>query len=377
VPEPNDCSDDQLIDRADALNSSVCGTQREFLGFIAEVDRRELWQESGAQNMPHWVCMRYGISYWKAQRWIKAAHTLEELPLLSAAFARGELGIDKVVELARFATPESEERLIVWAQHVSCGRIREKGDLIHRSLEEAQEAEHVRSVSWWYFEENSRFGLSAELPAAQGAVVARALDRLAEKLPVMPGEEDGFADARRADALVAMCSAEIAQDADPDRATVVIHAQVDERGLHSCQIEGGPAIHPETARRLICNSRVQAVLEDGTGQPLHLGRISREPTAGMLRQLKYRDVECRLPGCGVRRFVQAHHVVWWEHGGRTDIDNLVLVCTFHHKLVHEYGWSIKRDQDGTVRWFHPDGTLYLAGPAPSQLDTMALPAGFY
>jgi hypothetical protein len=56
--------------------------------------------------------------------------------------------------------------------------------------------------------------------------------------------------------------------------------------------------------------------------------------------------------------------VWWERGGRTDLDNLVLVCTFHHKLVHEYGWALKRYADGTTRWFHPDGTLYRAGPGP-------------
>jgi hypothetical protein len=46
------------------------------------------------------------------------------------------------------------------------------------------------------------------------------------------------------------------------------------------------------------------------------------------------------------------------------LDNLVLVCTFHHKLVHEYGWTLRRDTDGTVEWFYPDGTRYRAGPAP-------------
>ena len=59
---------------------------------------------------------------------------------------------------------------------------------------------------------------------------------------------------------------------------------------------------------------------------------------------------------------QAHHIVWWERGGATDLDNLVLVCSFHHKLVHEYGWGLKRGGDGSVRWFHPDGTRYRAVP---------------
>jgi len=101
----------------------------------------------------------------------------------------------------------------------------------------------------------------------------------------------------------------------------------------------------------------------------------------MLRQLKYRDRECRFPGCGARRFTQAHHVTWWEKGGRTDLDNLVLICFFHHRLVHEYGWTIQRTtDDGEVAWFHPDGTRYRAGPAPphQKRDAQApvLAAGF-
>jgi hypothetical protein len=106
------------------------------------------------------------------------------------------------------------------------------------------------------------------------------------------------------------------------------------------------------------------VIEDGAGQPVGLGRMSREPSAAMMRHLRYRDAECRFPGCGARRFTQAHHIAWWEHGGPTELENLLLVCTFHHKLVHEYGWSVRRDPDGTVRWSRPGGSRYLSGPGP-------------
>jgi hypothetical protein len=282
-------TNEELIESADHAHRRVSLAQRQLFGLIVEIDLRQAWRDDGARDMAHWVWMRYGISDWKARRWIAAAHALERLPLLSEAFASGELGIDKVVELTRFPTPETESRLIRWAQGVSCGCIRHKGDLATRSLEEAREAEQARSVSWWYFSENARFGLSAELPAAQGAVVAKAVERMAKTLPRMPGEDrDDDAGARRADALVALCSARIVADADPDRATVVIHAQVDSGtgDLHSCEIEGGPAIHPETARRLVCNARVQTVLEDPAGQPVRLGRTSREPSAWMLRQLR-------------------------------------------------------------------------------------------
>jgi hypothetical protein len=82
----------------------------------------------------------------------------------------------------------------------------------------------------------------------------------------------------------------------------------------------------------------------------------------MLRQLRYRDIGCTFPGCGSVRFVKAHHIVWWRHGGRTNLDNLVLVCTFHHKLLHEHGWTIAR-RDGAAAWFQPDGRRFIPGPA--------------
>ena len=192
----------------------------------------------------------------------------------------------------------------------------------------------------------------------------------------MPDEADPyFARARRADALLALCSGAIAADPDQDRATVVIHTQLDalDKDTGGSEIEGGPLLHPETVRRALCNARVQTVIEDGSGTVVGLGRIAREPSAWMMRQIRYRDRECLFHGCGAKRFTQAHHLVWWRHGGRTDLDNLVLICSFHHRLVHELGWSVKRDADATIRWFGPDGTGYRAGPSPG-VEALAGPS---
>lgn len=359
------------IEELDAWHAQACRSQRRMLALIADVDRRESWRDSGARDLAHWLSMRDGISAWKARRWIVAGHALERLPGVADALERGRLGLDKIVELARFASSEDEAALIRWAEGVSCAAIRHRGDVWSRAAQdEVVETHRARTLTWWWLEEERRFGLQAELPAAEGAIVARAIERLAERIPVMPDEDgDSYRETRRADALVALCSSRVREDTDPARPTVVIHAQA--RGLADgtggCEVEQGTAIAPETVRRLLCNARIQTVVEDGAGSVVGLGRMWREPSAWMVRQVRYRDRECRFPGCGSRRFTEAHHIVWWRHGGPTDLDNLMLVCWFHHRLVHEYGWSVKRRDDGTVAWFDHHGIRYRAGPSPPSM----------
>jgi hypothetical protein len=99
---------DELIERIDARHRSVCAEQRDLFHLIVECDRAQVWKDWGARDFAHWLGMRYAVSYWKASRWIACAHALEGLPRIAEAFACGELGIDKVVELTRFATPQTE-----------------------------------------------------------------------------------------------------------------------------------------------------------------------------------------------------------------------------------------------------------------------------
>ena len=113
-------SQQQVIEAIDDAYASVSCAQVRLLTSIAEVDDADAWLESGARDLAHWLAMRYGISEWKARRWIAAAHALRDLTRTAEALEHGRLGIDKVVELARFATVETEGALIAWAQRVSC-----------------------------------------------------------------------------------------------------------------------------------------------------------------------------------------------------------------------------------------------------------------
>jgi hypothetical protein len=260
-------TDDQLIAAADALHAKVSGAQRELLHVIATLDHRDAWQDSGARDLPHWLGMRHLVV--EGPPVDRSVARPRAAPRLSRAFASGALGIDKVVELCRFATPETEAQLIRWAKEVSCATIRRRGDVAARTTaEEIADAERSRSLTWWYADEGRRLGLEAELPAAQGEVVVRALERMADQVPDMPGEAgSAYADARRADALVALCSARIAADPDPDRASVVVHAPLGAlmNSTGGCGSGSGSSVPGQTLERLLCTARVLTQVEDEAG----------------------------------------------------------------------------------------------------------------
>ncbi|GIU99933.1 MAG: hypothetical protein KatS3mg014_1549 [Actinomycetota bacterium] len=132
----------------------------------------------------------------------------------------------------------------------------------------------------------------------------------------------------------------------------------------TAELASGAPIAPAVAERLACTGSVQVLGEDIAGDLVAVSAPQRrEPPTWMVRQLRYRDRECRFPGCGARRFTQAHHIRFWSQGGRTELANLALVCSFHHRL-HEGGWTLRRDPDGGPAWYRPDGSRYVPGPDP-------------
>jgi hypothetical protein len=348
---------------------NLCGAaERHKLELIAEADDRLMWRDEGARDMTQWVSAQFGVSHWTARRWIDSGHALRNLPGVARALSSGRLSLVKTVELTRFATPETETNLIHWAVGVSAGAIRRKADAANVDpLEEVKAEQDARSLSLWY-EQDRRLHLEGTLPPEQGAVVVKAIERLAHKLPAGPERERDYTiDARRADALVALASQSIADDPDSARARVNLHVDLvalTERS-GSAEIEGGGIVHPEVASRLCCDAIVQTVLHGEGGHTVGLGRGSRNVSEWLYRQLRLRDGGCTFPGCHHKRYVHAHHIWWWEWGGPTELDNLVLVCNFHHKLVHEGGWRVELGrQAGVVHWFKPGNVPYEPNRAP-------------
>ena len=376
----------EVVERIDVLHGGISARQRQLLRFVVRGDAGKVWQQDGCRDMAGWLSGRLGISNWAARRWVQAAHSLEQLPALGDALESGVLCLDKVLELARFATPETEKRLIAWARRVSAAAIRRKADAANApDLDVVCDAEDSRFLRWWWFDDGRRLGLEGEFPAAQGAALAKAIRRAADQLPAMPLPEPATGlksppevvlEQRCADAMLALTARAIAGDDDADRATVVVHTTLGPvcgNAALGGEIEDGPVIHPEVARRLSCDARLQFVLTDQDGNALGIGRAARNVPLWLMRELRHRDHGCTFPGCGTRAFLQAHHVVHWDHGGRTDLDNLVLTCGFHHKLVHEWnGPSVSRDPSRSGSG--PTGNVMSPGPTYPR-DCGATPTG--
>ncbi|WCO65197.1 DUF222 domain-containing protein [Iamia majanohamensis] len=110
----------------------------------------------------------------------------------------------------------------------------------------------------------------------------------------------------------------------------------------------GP-VHPDVLRRLACEGDIVPVYVGPGADQLDMGRTIRLANRAQRRALHVRDGGCQFPGCSVPpEGCIAHHMIWWDHGGPTDLHNLCLLCRHHHRLVHGGGFTIGRAPDGTI-----------------------------
>ena len=381
----------ELTQLASHIHAATC----RWLGLVAEFDRREGWAEWGCRSCAHWLSWRCSVSPVAAREHVRVARRLQELPVIRAAFAHGELSYSKVRALSRVQGVEREDELLGLARDATAAQL----DRVLRAYRGVVAAETAaaggppaRYLSWREDDDGSVV-LRARLPAEEGALVIAALRAAEQRLavadpPQQPGAaqppdtgqdavehiadgasaEAPSASERRADALVLMADTLLAHgpaQRTADRFQVVVHVDTDTlehgAGHGSCETETGVPLAAETARRLACDAAIVPLLERA-GQPLSVGRKTRAIPPALRRALASRDRGCRFPGCGERRFVDAHHLRHWAHGGHTSLTNLVELCRHHHRLLHEGGYTVTGPPDRLV--FHrPDGRLVPVVPA--------------
>jgi hypothetical protein len=352
-----------------------------MLEVVAAFGSRRLWAADGATSMAAWLVARLGVSYGTATAWCETADRLRFLPALAAAFEEGRLSWDQVRAAAEVATCSTEAAVLARALGSSAAQLERAA---RRRREAAGRGEAaIRSVRWWSERRGAQWRLAGYLPAEEGAVVARALEVIADRAPRHPetGRYDPAA-VRYANALVELAEVRLAAT-DPAPPTLVVHidAETLAAGDGCGDIPGGPVLSAQAVRRLACDARLETVAERPDGSTVGIGRAGRTIPPWLARQVRRRDQGCRFPGCERARWVHLHHLVHWADGGSTDLDNLVTLCGHHHRLVHEGDWRLVGHPDRHLTFLRPDGRAFRPGPEAlhprvrARLVDPVLPAG--
>jgi hypothetical protein len=397
----------QITELAGHLNAA----NYRWLTLIAEFDQRLGWSDGALHSCAHWLNFKCGLDIGAAREKVRVAHALKDLPKIAAAMARGQLSYSKVRALTRVAGEGTEDYFLSIALHGTAHHV----ETLVRHYRRAKQAEELsrearqranRSL-WYRTDDDGSIVLKGRLPALAGAMLLKALDAAMEKSidweaspeqsvaaetsagvalgrvtldEEVQDEEASDEDtldevelieppptrhARRADALALLAESFLQQGiprlSTADRYQVVVHVDAEtlrENAAGRCEIEQGPSLPAESARRLSCDASLVTIVENEQGEPLDVGRKTRSIPPAIRRALNARDRGCRFPGCTHQRYVDAHHIRHWAQGGETKVSNLVTLCRFHHRLMHEGGIVIQRLPDGTLNFNRPDGQAF-------------------
>ncbi len=332
--------------------------------WLVDADVSQQFLSDGSRDLVHWVTARFGLRHSTAAQLVRVARRLRDLPVLRSRFGEGALSLDQVDAISKMATPDTEQDLIGECLGLSSAALDRAARRANPpSVEEERtvwERRHL-GLQWNLDQSELRFGGS--LPGAEGMIFESSVRERAERVP--PNPESGMFDpypARLADGLVELCATTGDETGRGALAQITVFADLDALTSTSettgvSELMAGPVIANETARRLACDAIVECSVLDHA-QTLGVGRRSRTIPSWLRRQLWHRDGGCVFPGCCSKNWVHGHHIIHWADLGPTDLENLVLLCSYHHRFVHEHGWSIQLPADGKPVFRKPDGQVY-------------------
>ena len=367
------------------LSAHLHAGEHRFLTLVAEYDRLRGWELGGHRSCAHWLAFRTGFDLGACRERVRAARALAKLPEISASMSRGQLSFSKVRALTRVATPENETDLLDLARGCTAAQLERvvRGfKLGSRQDETDREKERFESRTFSVFpDEEGMYQVKGKLTPEIGALLMRAIEAAGDALyreRKNVSAETSFQDAahRRADALGLMAERAMAagfgesapvSGTKAERYQILLHVDAetlkeDGTGLGQSELEDGTRVSAETSRRLACDAAVVEIGHGRDGSVLDVGRKTRTIPPSVRRALEVRDRGCRFPGCGLR-FTDAHHIKHWADGGETKLGNLLLLCSHHHRLLHEEGWKVEWwGKDRQPAFIDPRGQTHLGRP---------------
>ena len=385
---------EELGEEIASLSAHLDAATHRLLECIRRFDEEHGWHQQGAISCAHWLAWRVGWDPGTAREKVRVARALGMLPAIDAALRTGRLSYAKVRALTRVATAETEGRLLEMAL-LATGAQLEKLCRGYRVVLEGERAPapEERSVCRRVLP-GGMVKLELVLEPDEADLILRAVDRAREvraerrarppvdaqrcsEQPVRglhqppwepPGVSAETSWPSRADGAVMVAESFLAghpvSGNGGERFQVMVHLDQEALGPDGAwagTLEDGTRISAETLRRVACDCGLVAVHREG--EALNIGRRARSIPPAIRRALMLRDRGCAFPGCAHTRFLHAHHISHWLHGGPTSLDNLVMLCTFHHHLVHEGGWTIVAVADATFVFRSPAGRSFAPTPA--------------
>ena len=381
-----------LADEIALLAAQVdVGTHR-LLTCIRQFDASEEWGAQGARSCSDWLAWRIGLTPGAAREKVRVARALGRFPAIDRAMAAARLSYAKARALTRVATPTNEARLVDIALAATGAQLERLCRRFRRLIDDGAipGMEPVKDPSLDLrgvrvrTTDAGHMRIEVTLDPSDAALVLAAIDRVRDELRAVTAPTSGvsaetrgrdahLATPGRLDGLIAMAERTLAPapQVDVDSGSdhhihqVVVHldqAVLGPDGARDAYLDDGTRVSAETFRRVSCDSALVAVTTGEAGEVLDVGRKTRAVPAAIRRALWSRDRGCRFPMCTNRRFVHAHHVRHWAHGGPTRLENLVLLCGFHHRLLHEGGFKMSLASDRTARFFTPAGREIVVVP---------------
>ena len=393
--DPRTLSDEALGEHVAALEVLIRRAQAAQARAVRVFEARDAADRAGFPSARAWLCANLGLSDREARSLVGLGRAMVRLPRLAAAFAEGATTAAhvRVASAASRALPSDvvesgDEALVSSARVLDARRFGAVVDRwVARVAPAAFERDAERRFDSRWFSISATFGgmhsVSGMLDPEAGTLLSGAIAGL---VAANPRDDVRTPDQQRADALADLTRLALAGDPNatsgPARAELVVHVPGDTlatapsgsdvpapRSPYAgaaalpAEVDGAGPVSTATAERLACDAAWRRLLLDAARVPVELGRATRTVPPSLRKFVALRDGGCRYPGCTRGpAYCDAHHVVFWRDGGATDASNLVLLCRYHHHLVHERRHGLAMLPDATVRVTLPNGHVLSTHP---------------
>ncbi len=369
-------SDQALEAEFEAAHRAWLAAGARRLRLLGEIERRRAYRRDGFTSAHTWMAHRLGEAAGTARRDVHIAEALTHMPILRDAMAAGRVPMATVSALVEAgaehpdAFARAEGALVDAAITATADEMRRVVEEWSVSVDESEGTDRMERLRERRYLQighmpNAMVRIVGQMDPESGEVVRDALAAIVDR-SIRRGAPDGRTNGQRwADALTEMCERRPGLGSGPEgwsvgerpHVTVTVAAQVLATGSGTGRMGHGGVIPAATARGLACDASVVRVVLGPRSEALDVGRRTPVVRPAIRAAVVARDGSCRFPGCDrPSGWCDAHHVRHWASGGRTAVDNLVLLCREHHRMIHAGGFAVElieqrpvfRRRDGSV-----------------------------